>query len=252
MTPSRSVDLVEGAPRHRFALQKGEVHVWRLSLDVPADCLRLLRDSIDENEAARADRFHREADRTRFIVARAQLRATLAGYLNLRPEQLEFGHNRWGKPYLSPEVHGSDLEFNSSRSGGIGLCAVSQGRAVGVDVERVRQFTDYAEVAERFFSPREVEALNATPETMRLRVFYSFWTRKEAYIKALGRGLSVPLDQFDVSGGSTIEGDFLESTTWSLQDLDLGESYVGAIVVEGDAPAVRFSDWPDRAAVTRF
>jgi 4'-phosphopantetheinyl transferase len=81
-------------------------------------------------------------------------------------------------------------------------------------------------------------------------VFYSFWTRKEAYVKALGRGLSVPLDQFDVSGGSTIEGNFVESTTWSLQDMDLGESYAGAIVVEGDTPAVRFSDWPDRAPVT--
>jgi 4'-phosphopantetheinyl transferase len=239
--------LEEGTPSKRFGLQEGEVHVWRLSLDLPAQRVWLLRHSIDENEATRASRFHRETDRMRFIVAHAQLRSVLAGYLNAPPEQLKFRNNRWGKPYLAPEGHGADLAFNYSRSNGIGLCAVSRGRQVGVDVEHVRSLPDYAEIAARFFSPPEVEALNATPEPMRQRVFYTFWTRKEAYVKALGKGLSVPLDQFDISRGSVAEVDSMDSTMWSIQDMDLGESYVGSIVVEGDAPAHRFWDWPDHA-----
>ena len=82
---------------------------------------------------------------------------------------------------------------------------------------------------------------------MRQRVFYTFWTRKEAYVKALGKGLSVPIDEFDVSGGSVVDTDSMGSKGWSIQDLQLGEVYVGSVVVEGEAPAHRFWDWPDRA-----
>ena len=155
------------------------------------------------------------------------------------------GYNRWGKPYLAPDVHGSDIDFSLSRSSRIALCAVTRGRRVGVDVEHVRPMPDHAEVATRFFSSSEIEALNAKPEPMRQRVFYSFWTRKEAYVKALGKGLSAPLDHFDVSGGEVVVVDSTDLTRWSIRDIHLSESCVGSLVVEGDVPVHRFCDWPD-------
>lgn len=243
MTHTRSVDLQRVAPPWEFALQDGEVHVWRFSLDVPAHHARLLGDSLADDEAARADRFRREVDRTRFVVVHAQIRTLLAVYLDVRPEQLEFRHDRWGKPYLAPEVHGSDIAFNSTRSQEMGLCAVSLNRAVGVDVEHVRPLINYLDIAQCFFSHREIEALNAAPDSMRHRMFYTIWTRKEACVKALGKGLLMPIDKFDVTEDLTIKFDFTESRTWSLQDLELGESYVGSVVVEGEAPMLQVRDW---------
>ena len=228
------------------------VHVWRLSLDLPADGVQVLRGSLAEDEISRAGRYRHETDSTQFIVGRGLLRVLLARYLNVRPEEIQFRYNCWGKPYLAPDRHPSAPLFNFSHSHGLALCALSRDRMVGVDIERVWPSAEYADIAERFFSTQEIEAIAAQPEPMRQRAFLSCWTQKEAFVKALGQGLSIPLNRFDVSVGSpvptsvTYEGlGFAETTRWSLQELNLGAKYVGAVVVEGDTLQLQCWDWQD-------
>ena len=237
------------SPRILKTLGDG-VHVWRLSLDLPPDGVQVLRGSLTEDEISRAGRYHRETDRTRFIVARGLLRVILARYLNVRPEEIQFRYNSWGKPYLAPDRHPSPPLFNLSHSYGLALCGLSRNRMVGVDLERVRLLTEYEQIMEQVFCPQEIRTLTALPDPMRQRTFFSNWTRKEAYIKALGRGLSIPLNRFDVSAGSPVPTSvtseswgFPKTTRWSLQDLNLGDKYVGAVAVEGDTPQLQCWDW---------
>jgi len=172
-----------------------EVHVWRIALDRgDGDSLRA---RLSSDELARAARFHFERDRTRFLVARAALREILAHYLGASPAEIAFVYGDHGKPALAPP-HG-DLRFNLSHSHGLALCAVTRGREVGVDVERIRELDDLEDLARSVFSARELAALHRLPEPGLLAGFFTGWTRKEAFIKALGEGLSHPLKRFDVS-----------------------------------------------------
>ena len=244
-------------PSPRCLKSPGEgVHVWRLSLELPADGVQALRGSLAEDEISRAGRFYREKDKMRFIVGRGLLRVLLARYLNVRPGDIRFQYNRWGKPYLPPERHPSAPLFNFSHSHGLALCALSTDRMVGVDIERVRPLAEYSAIAERFFSVQEIEAIAAHPESMRQRAFFSCWTQKEAYVKALGQGISIPLNRFDVSVGSPVTTSvtnescgFPETTRWSLRELNLGADYVGAVAVEGDISQLQCWNWEDH---TRF
>lgn len=240
-------------PSSRFPKSLGgDVHVWRLFLDLPVDGVQALRGFLAEDEIERADRFHQETDRTRFIIGRGLLKCLLARYLNVRPNEIRFQYNPWGKPYLSPEIHPSAPMFNFSHSQDLALCALSRDRMVGVDIEHVRPMAEYPDIAERFFSTQEIDAIAARPEPMRQRAFFSCWTQKEAFVKALGQGLSIPLNRFELPVGSpditsvTYEGfGSLETSRWSLRALNLGADYVGAIAVEGDIPQVQCWDWKD-------
>ena len=233
-------------PSSRFPKSLGgDVHVWRLFLDLPVEGVQALRGFLAEDEIERADRFHQETDRTRFIIGRGLLRCLLARYLNVRPNEIRFQYNPWGKPYLSLEIHPSAPMFNFSHSQDLALCALSRDRMIGVDIEHVRNLVGYADIAERFFSIQEIEAIAAQPEPMRQRAFFSCWTQKEAFVKALGQGLSIHLNRFNLPMSSpnptsvTYEGScFLETSRWSLLDLNLGADYVGSIAVEGDMPRV--------------
>ena len=203
-------------------------------------------------EILRAARYHRETDRVRFIAGRGMLKVLLAQYLHVRPDEIGFKSNRWGKPYIPSGRYPSAPMFNYSHSHGLALCALTRERMVGVDIERVRPSVDYADIAARFFSAQEFEAIAAQPEPMRQRAFLSCWTQKEAFVKALGQGLSIPLDRFSVSVGSqvatsvTYEGwGFPETTRWSLRELNLGADYVGAIALEGDLPQLQCWSWED-------
>lgn len=245
-------DLSWSPPPRCLTLPDEGVHVWLWALDLSADVAQRLLGSLAKDEIARAGRFHRETDRMRFIVGRGLLKVLLARYLNVRPGDIRFQSNRWGKPYLPPASHPSAPLFNFSHSHGLALCALSRDRMVGVDIELVRPSVAYADIAERFFSIREIEALAAQPEPMRRRAFFSCWTQKEAFVKALGQGLTIPLNRFDVSVGSpvptsvTSEGwSFTETTRWSLRELNLGADYVGAIAVEGEIPQVQCWTWED-------
>ena len=224
--------------------QAGEIHVWRVDLDQPADVVERFRSTLEDDEVHRADRFHFERDRRAFTISRGFLRHVLGRYLTTRPEALRFAYGPYGKPALNGEHKHSSLRFNMSHSRGVGLVAVTDTKELGVDVEYIRPDFASEDIARRFFSSREVSAFNALSSELRVAAFFRCWTRKEAYIKAIGLGLSQPLDGFDVTLAPeappallrTDEGD---ASRWSLSDIDVGSDYAAALVVEGQISEIR-------------
>jgi len=233
-TPSDSTIWV--VPATPPTLGVHEAHLWCLDLDAPGGA-ETAPDILNGEERARAARFHFERDRHRFIAGRTALRRILATYLNRTPADLVFTVGPHGKPALENLW----LEFNLSHSGGCGLLAVTRGRRVGVDVERVRADFAGEDIARRFFAPAEVEALAASAPDQYATGFFRCWTRKEAYVKARGDGLSLALDRFEVPldqaatrALASCLDDPSECARWSLREIVPAPGYLGALVVEGD------------------
>ncbi len=228
------------APPEALDLAARDVHVWKASVDLSPLSVQGLARTLSEDERARAGRFSFEQDRRRFIARRGVLRAILGRYLRMAPWALEFRYGPYGKPALSSAAGGSALRFNVSHADGVALYGVTSGREMGIDLERVRSDFPGEGIAERFFSHAEAERLRTLSRGSRPMAFFTCWTRKEAYVKAKGEGLSALLDQFDVSLGPgdpavlvSTAGDPQEAARWSLQDLPAGPGYVAAVAVEG-------------------
>ena len=236
-----------------LVLSGDDVHVWRVRLDQSEACARRLQPILSADEQARARRFHFERDRKHFLVARGLLRLILSLYLDLEPSQLRFRYGTHGKPSLVTMSHHETVSFNASDSGGLALYAITRGRKVGVDLEQIRTDFSCKQIAEQFFSAREKAMLQGLHTEGAIRTaFFDCWTRKEAYIKARGEGLSLPLDQFDVSllpgePATLLEmrGDPLEASRWSLHDLNPGPGYAAALAVEGHGWRLACWDWPE-------
>ncbi|HWP46996.1 MAG TPA: 4'-phosphopantetheinyl transferase superfamily protein [Candidatus Limnocylindrales bacterium] len=244
-------DLLEGASRANpfslwfplpevLLLGNDEVHVWRATLNVEISYLHNLQQLLSADEQVRAGRFYFQKDRERFIITRGLLRRILGRYLEREPGQLQFGYGPYGKPYLTGEFSYSRLRFNLAYSQELALYAITQGREVGIDIEYIRPHPANMQIAHRFFSPCEVMALKALPFHLQQEAFFNCWTRKEAYIKARGKGLSFPLNQFSVSLAPgepaallNVLEDPQETSRWSLQTLEPGSGYVAALAVEG-------------------
>ena len=214
-----------------------DAHVWSASLDQPADMIAKLAPLLSRDEYQRAERFHRPTDRRRFIAGRGILRKIISAYLALAPSVVRFVYNKYGKPFISDDQNRGALSFNLSHSNGMALYAVARGRCVGVDIEYMREDFATLEVAERFFSKDEVEALKATPVDRRTEAFFNCWSRKESYIKAIGMGVSYPLDGFTVSLGVApallkVDADATEAARWNIYGLDVAEGYAAALIVE--------------------
>jgi len=243
----------QSAPE-RLHARRDEVHVWRASLKRTATEIATLGGLLSDDERDRANKFHFTRDRANFTVAHGVLRIILGLYLGLPPTRLRFTHNPYGKPSLDEGVVGESLFFNLSHAGDIALYAVALGREVGVDVERVRDDIECGGIADRFFSPREVATLRALPPESQTRAFFDCWTRKEAYIKARGEGLSISLDSFDVSlspgEAATLLAlrDDANEGRWTLRELSLEPGYVGAVAVEGGRWRLCCWQWGDQAA----
>ena len=190
---------------------------------------------VSDDERARARRFRFERDRDRFVARRALLRAVLGRACSRDPRRLRFAYGPHGKPRLD----GAETAFSASHSHGLAAFAVARGAEVGIDVERMRDDVDVDGLARRFFAPAEAAALAALAEPERRRAFFAYWTAKEAFVKAIGRGLSYPLDAFVVSLGDrpavAVEGDSAESARWVLHPFDAGPDHAGALVVAGGA-----------------
>jgi 4'-phosphopantetheinyl transferase len=230
-------------PPDSLNLESHHVDVWRLSLNLLADSVKLTESTLSADETERAARFHFEVDKKRFLVTHNALRKILGRYLHRDPAELKFSLNQYGKPALI----NSALEFNLSHSGDFALIAVTQGRKIGVDVERIRQGISSHVIAQQYFSKAEVAELQSLPIEQRESAFFTCWTRKEAYIKAQGLGLALPLESFDVSltpGQPAIlratRPDEKESACWTLLSLDVVSNYAGALAVEGNAFDFRF------------
>jgi 4'-phosphopantetheinyl transferase len=231
-------------PPDQVALSEDEVHVWRVSVLQPLATIQDLRSLLSRDEIARAERFRFEKDCCRFIITHGLLRILLARYLNLpfvSASQLQFCTNAYGKPSLDLGMQDGVLNFNLSHSHELILFAFTYVRQVGVDIEYMRPDLDLESLVQHTFSPLENEMLRALPPSERMNAFYQCWSRKEAYIKARGKGLSIPLDSFDVSLrlGEPVallnsREDPRETARWRMCALHPHPDYASALVVEGD------------------
>lgn len=232
-------------------LKSDEVHVWHSNLDLPTLHLDALLQTLAPDERTRAGRFHFLEDRQHFIAARGILRAILSRYLGVEPARLRFCYGEYGKPNLAEEFSGAGLRFNISHSNGLALFAVTQNREIGIDVEWVRSDIEADNIASRFFSTLEVATLRSLPAHIQQVAFFNCWTRKEAYIKARGEGLSMPLDKFDVTLAPgepaallRTRGEPMEADRWSLRELFLGEGYAAAVAAQGKDWKLKCRQWP--------
>ena len=233
-------------PPPELSLPANAVHVWRADLGLEAAYLRRLEQNLSADERGRASRFRLARDRDRFIGARSLLREILALYLNASPGRLSFGYSAHGKPFLAGKH--STLRFNVSHSRDEMLLAIAHMREVGVDVEGVRNNNGVAmeEIAETVLSEPEKQALARFGGEDKLR----FWTRKEAYIKADGRGVSLPLERIDVSAPEgrvavldEATGEWRTCPRWELRTLAAAPGYVAALAAEGQDWRLALWQW---------
>lgn len=238
------------SPGGSYRLPPDEVHVWRASLDRAQGHLASMMRLLSPEERKRADSFYFAADRQRCILARGVARMLLGHCLGSPASQVQFQYNEFGKPMLAGGLHPS-LQFNLSHSGDLVLIALSRGRALGVDIERMREDLATKEIAGRFFSPEECRALDTVAADARREAFFACWTLKESYLKARGDGLSLPLAQFDVSFLPAekirliaTRHDPAEVHRWTLCGLEGGDGYKAALAVEGGNWRLKCWDWP--------
>lgn len=233
------------SPPEANDLPIGETHVWRFRLDPPQDKLGPRLRLLDEDEAARASRFHFERHRRRFIAAHGAMRVILGRYLAVPPASYNFITNQYGKPALA-HSHNKGVQFSLAHSHELGLLAVARA-TVGVDIEWMRENLEFDSIARRFFAPGERSRIENLPTLSRHRAFFHVWTRKEAYIKALGVGLLKPLDSFEVSIDPE-ERDFSISEDgrmldWTLRSLPIDEGYAAALAVASPNQTVKLWDF---------
>ena len=209
-------------------------------MDVGVSEVEGFEKDLDHPERSRAERFCFERDQRRFTVAHGVLRAILGRYLRLEPGRIKFSIGRHGKPALANEIGDNDLRFSMAHSDDIALYALARGREVGIDVERIRGDLAFNEIAQRFFSEREAEAIRRLPPSRQQEAFFDCWTRKEAYVKATGKGLSLPLSRFEVTPlpgegkpQSVTGAGVDDSSQWSVLSLASRPGYAAALAAEG-------------------
>jgi 4'-phosphopantetheinyl transferase len=237
-------------PPESLKAARDEVHVWLMALDQSPSYIRGLLSILSADERDRASRFHFPKDHDNYVVARGTLRIILGRYLGMEPYRLRFSYTYYGKPALEKSFEGESLRFNLSHSHGLALLAVARDRELGVDIEWIRAGISDEEIAERFFSDKEVRMLRGLPRDLQDIAFFNCWTRKEAYIKAKGEGLSMPLSVFDVSlvpgePAALLETrrDPLECARWSMRELITAPGFAAAIAVEGNDWSLRRWRW---------
>ena len=231
-------------------LARNEAHVWWASLDASAAHVRRFAGLLSTDEARRGRSFHFERDQRRFVVGRGLLRTILGRYLGTDPRRLRFDYGRHGKPALAGELGVDGLRFNLAHSEDVAVFAVALGSEIGVDVECLRPVPDADRIAKDCFSARENAVYSAMGPGLRLRAFFDCWTRKEAFVKAIGDGLTHPLDTFDVSLAPDeparlvqVHGDLQATARWSLQALDGGPHCAAALVVDGQGSRLVSRAW---------
>ena len=228
----------------RFLIRQNEVHIWYAELSNPADA-RTLQSLLSVDEVERANRFRFPEHRRRFRIARGCLRQLLGAYLDVPPQQVRFAYSAEGKPQLSSEFS-QELSFNVSHSEDLAVLSFANHRKIGVDVEVFRYDVDTEGIPRRFFSDVEQFALAGLHGQQKIEGFFNCWTRKEAYVKAVGLGLSLPLRDFDVSllPGQparilATRPDAKLASQWSVESFYLNEQCAAAVVVEGRIAALQ-------------
>lgn len=226
------------------SLRRGGVHVWAVRILSDGGCIDVLYETLSRDEQQRAHSFRFAEHKNDYVVARGLLRAILARYVGTPAPAIRFRYGPQGKPYLEG-LENCGLQFNLSHSEHCAVYAVALDCEIGVDVERMKKFPDMDAVARRFFSQAEVADLRQVSSELYIEAFYNCWTRKEAYIKAVGSGLSLPLDKFRVSlqpgqpaALLSLQSDTDSVSRWSIQDLRLWNGSVGALAAPSPSCSV--------------
>lgn len=227
-------------------LTTDEVHVWTVPLSVPDELRPCLLDLLSPDERQRASRYAHRLAREQFITARAFARVVLSRYLSTQPRRIRFELTGTGKPVLP----GRPLHFNISHSHEIGLIAVTRRDEVGIDIERVRSMPTYLDMAGRYFTATEALAIRGLPTPVSEEAFFHVWTRKEAFLKAIGLGLSHGLERFEVSVPPDdparilhIDGDHGAGAGWAMRTLHPAPGYVAALALYGGDFQVMHHAW---------
>lgn len=231
------------APADLPALEQ-TVHVWAVPLDDASVDLDGGRELLSPDERERAARFHFEQHRRRYLIAHIALHEILGRYLQIDPAQLCFDLGSNGKPRLPAALASSGVEFNLSHSNEMALLAVNRIGELGVDIEYVKPDFKFQEIAERFFTAREVEAMRSLPPELQHQAFFKCWTSKEAFLKAKGTGLSGKLDEVEITLGAQDQVLIHANVSgWSMTELDRVETYESALVVSGAPVPIRYYHW---------
>lgn len=234
-------------PLQQPALSDNQVHVWCADLNLPDLELARLGTFLSDDEIARANKFRFVEHQKRFTAARGILRQLLANYLQISPCEVKFDYSDRGKPSLSGCHHNHHLQFNLSHSQNHALYGFTLNDLIGVDVEYIKDMPDAIKIAQRFFSTQEYELIKSTAIKEQERLFFTLWTAKEAYLKALGTGLAGSLDTVEIEVNPTrlrmVAGSKVTAGEWELYSCSPKNNYIGAIAIKSDQPNPEISFW---------
>jgi 4'-phosphopantetheinyl transferase len=225
------------------ALQNSEIHVWRILVTDFIPQLNQYWQLLNTTEQQQAKKFIQIKHQNRFIIIHGILRRIISNYLNINPHNINFTNNEFGKPSLS--FHES-LNFNISHSNDVALLAFTKNNTIGIDVEFNKKNIEIFEIANKFFTPEEANSINNLPIELQLEHFFTYWTCKEAFIKAIGKGLSYSLKNFNIDIDNLkihTEDPEYKNSNWSLLKLDTFPNYSAAIATNGDFNKLRLFDF---------
>lgn len=246
------VDTIWHSQEKFRSLANDEIHIWLANLDLEIFALSKYLRHLSLAERTRAQRLRFDHDRRRFVLAKGLLRHLLGGYLKVQPHEIQFSSGPTGKPELSSRMKSQNglVQFNQAHSGNMGIYAFCKNRRVGVDLEEMRPFQNLEQIAEMLFSPHELELFRALPNEEKSRTFFKAWTHKEAFVKALGKGLTLPLSHFEVSHVGTHLARIVQnhdhpprSLEWYVRDIPISAQFAAAVCVEGEDWKLRCLRW---------
>jgi 4'-phosphopantetheinyl transferase len=232
-------------PSGEIHLETGEVHLWCISLTGSSQKITEMTDIISQEERDQAKRFHAQSSRVGFILGRGSLRMLLGDYIDINPSNMQFQYSVAGKPRLINDSNDADIQFNYSQSGNLGLISITKDRCIGVDIEKIREDFDFKPIAMRFFTTYELSNLFRLPEREQRSGFFRLWTAKEAYLKAIGVGLSSSLSQFDIelpNSGDVDRYSFIgknDQTRWTIKWVFPYPGYSAAVAVPGEFTLIK-------------
>lgn len=229
------------------------MHVWTVPLKQYTCGIAQLLKYLSTDEIMKAERFRFEKDKKRFMTMRSILRNILSSYLEIGPADIEFCYNQFGKPFVPVAINAREISFNASSSQNVALIAIALEKEIGIDIEKISSDWEHVEIARNFFSERERNEFLRLPDEFKIEAFFSCWARKEAFVKAIGEGLSFSLKDFDVSVAQNVPVTILDirnsdqkAADWNLVDINAGWGYKAALAVKGDIGALRYYAWNEK------
>lgn len=225
-------------------LENNDVHIWQLNVKKQITKLNDLWEILSDDEKQRAEGFKFAEHRERFVITHGILRFLLANYLNKKPEAIKFEYGLHGKPAVNNgRKHGYALTFNMSHSHEVAIFGFTKDNEIGVDIEYIKEKIEYEDLAKRFFSDNENQDLQKISTNRRKQAFFNCWARKEAFIKAIGKGLSFPLDKFDVDINKDKKTLLLNEQNWLLCAINIASNYAAALAVANSSAKVKIQQF---------